>query len=778
MEKATIYLFDQDERLKAMLGGEAPGACPFFDAVFRERLNGEISLEFSVPARHEDAALIAEENLVAIRDMDGLFRLFQIREIQENRTGGTIRAVCEDAAIAELNDEVIEGGRRPNDPHEALHAALAHTRWEVGVVDTNFPADRDTDFYYIPVMEAITRILETWEMEVRFRVEITGNRITGRYVDLFARRGSDTGKRFEVGKDVTNIERTIDTTEVKTALYGRGKGEETESGGYGRRITFAELNDGKEWIEDADATRRFGRPDPTWGQGAVPGIRPRFGVYVNEDIEDPAVLLEETRRKLSELSKPKVTYTLSVVDLSSLAGYEHEKVRLGDTVRVIDRKFEPALEVEARVIEMTHHLDEPHKTEVVLGNFKPTIADVTREIKRELERKISIGDPIHWLSDKMETLADELRATNGYVYRSPQDGILVTDRPKDQNPTSAIQLKGGILAIADEYDPAKGDFNWRAFGTGKGFTADLIDAGTLNADKVRVRSESVDREIELYNGQVQAWYKGNLTQLISGYSIQFFDHGLYAPEGGVDKSEAGRVSLATAGNGLYRGLSMVAIKDFVSLGYYHAPDPTEQFAFVTRANLVANNALRSYSFIGTSSMREDGTLDDSFRDMHLYPDGRGTYDSPLGVGITPGISILQGDYYGQYHGSVYVFIGERDREFEDYDDMQFGVYRVLSDDPNWISEPVFLVDALDEKIYLGPHGAYLNYMENANDGTAIRLHTGPNTYLYIGNNRSMYDFRGDYDGTSQVMMRLIRSGNGAILQIRNPSTGSLQQVFP
>lgn len=783
MEKASIYIFDQDERLRTIIGGKAPGACPFFDAEFKEQLNGEISLRFTVPADHEDAAHIVEENLVVIRDTDGKYRLFQIREIREDRIAGTIEVTCEDAAIAELNDEVIEGGYRPSHPHEALHEALSATpggsRWKVGHVDTSFPTGRSTDFYYVSVMEAITRILETWDAEVRFRVEIEGGRITGRYVDLFVRRGTDTGKRFEVGKDITGIERTIDTTEVKTALYGRGKGEETEDGGYGRRITFADLNGGKEWIEDADATRRFGRPDPKWGQGAVPGIRPRFGVYINEEIEDPAELLEETKKKLAELSQPKVTYSLSVVDLSNLAGFEHERVRLGDTVRVIDRKFQPALEIEARVIEITHYLDEPHKTQIVLGNFKPTIADVTREIKRELERKISKGDPINWLSDKMETLADELRATNGYIYMSPQDGILVTDKPKEENPTSAIQIKGGIMAIAKEYDAAKGDFNWRTFGTGEGFTADLIGAGTLNADKVRVRSEAIDREIEMYNGQIQAWYKGNLTQVMSGHNLLFFDHGLYHPGGEVDKSEAGRIGFSTASDGLYRGVGVIGRKDFVTLGYYHKPDTTGRFGFLFRTNLYANNKSHFYTFLGDSSMQEDGTIDyDTFRDMHLFPDSRGIYDDPIGYGITPGISILKGVHSGRRYGAVRVFVGERGVDFGEDDYAHFGVYKIHKDDPNYASETVFLVDPMGEKIYLGPNMAYLDYRLNSTDGTAIRLHAGPNTYLYIGHGRSLFDFRGNYSGESQIMMRLIRSGQGAILQIRDPNSGTMKQVFP
>lgn len=200
-----------------------------------------------------------------------------------------------------------------------------------------------------------------------------------------------------------------------------------------------------------------------------------------------------------------------------------------------------------------------------------------------------------------------------------------------------------------------------------------------------------------------------------------------------------------------------------------------------RSNLNINNSTHFYYFIGKSSLQEDGTIDyDEFYDMHLYPDGRGIYDSSMGPGVTPGISILRGKRTsgGRHYGSVRVFIGDRGYDFGEDDEAQFGVYKIHKDDPNYIADPAFIVDPLDEKIYLGPHLAYLDYKLNATDGTAIRLNSGPNTYLYIGNGRSVYDFRGDYGGQSQIMMRLIRSGQGAILEVRDPSTGTMTQVFP
>src|SRR5690625_7159246 len=71
-------------------------------------------------------------------------------------------------------------------------------------------------------IESINRILDVWGGEIRDRIEVEGNQITGRYIDILTRRGSDTGKRWEIDKDIIEITR-LTQSYPKTALYGRGE---------------------------------------------------------------------------------------------------------------------------------------------------------------------------------------------------------------------------------------------------------------------------------------------------------------------------------------------------------------------------------------------------------------------------------------------------------------------------------------------------------------------------------------------------------------------------
>src|SRR5690606_25068294 len=95
---------------------------------------------------------------------------------------------CEDLAVDELNAAPIID-RRPNNPLDALNAALENSFWRVGQVDGGFP-EAHTNFYHETAMSAFQKMVETWGGEFRFRIERDGRRITGRYVDFLRQRGT------------------------------------------------------------------------------------------------------------------------------------------------------------------------------------------------------------------------------------------------------------------------------------------------------------------------------------------------------------------------------------------------------------------------------------------------------------------------------------------------------------------------------------------------------------------------------------------------------------
>lgn len=373
---------------------------------------------------------------------------------------------------------------------KALEVALEPTRWSVGTVDQGGTVSSGLTFYHTSCREALQAILECGG-ELETVITVDGSGVTKRAVNIRAHRGETaTHKRFAYGKDVTDISRTEHWGAI-TACYGYGKGVETDSGGYGRKLTFGDINGGLNYVADAEALKKYGRPD---GSG---GFAHKFGEYENSDCEDAEQLLTETKAYLEEHKEPGLTYEANVIDLVQF-GREWEGCGVGDDVQVVDTDFEPELRLEGRVSKLV--IDYVNKTRTVtLGNVTETMASSyikQQAALRSLSKRSSNWDATtsaspSWLQTMMNGLNEQFNTSGAsYCYTSFEQGTIWSSVPLDENgkPTktggSAIQLCSQGLRIASG-TKSDGSFNWRTFGTGTGFTADEINAGTLNADLIK-----------------------------------------------------------------------------------------------------------------------------------------------------------------------------------------------------------------------------------------------------------------------------------------------------
>jgi phage minor structural protein len=480
-----LWILDRNEKVQAVLSNRG-AACPFYDAIHKEQINGQNYLEFVVPADHPDAVYVAEENQVLYKDADNEYQLFVIKEVEDEHGDGIYKKVYCEHASSELLYFVVYD-KRPQDKSASymLSEVLSGTRWQVGIVE---PTDiKSANFYYQNAYACVMDIVNLFGAEVRFRVEFTGSTVTGRYVDILIQRGSNNGKRYVYGKDVKGVRRTVDTTGLATAVIGRGKGVENEAGtGYGRKLDFADVEWsvangdpvdkplGQEWVGDPEALTQFGFPD---GQG---GYKHRTITADFEDETDPAVLLQKSWDYLQEIKNPRVTYEMDVVDLERAAGYEHESVRLGDSVLVIDRAFTPEIRIQARVIEIERNLLKPEEDKVVLGNFIEPY-NVERRISDIQERVFDRTVSTSWLDGFIDAFKNELHSGNGTV-RATWEGIINYDKPPEQGPTKFIKMVDGKIMLGDIVN---GEENLGTFIDGKIVYADFIAAGTMLADRIR-----------------------------------------------------------------------------------------------------------------------------------------------------------------------------------------------------------------------------------------------------------------------------------------------------
>lgn len=396
------------------------------------------------------------------------------------------------SSVNELWDAYVLDKRPEGTADTAMTSILAGTRWQMGQ-NVDVDGTHGFVFYHKSTRECLKEVCDAFSCFFRPRITVVNGTITERRIDLFHELG-DTPKRFTWTKDLTSVYRELGDEKPKTRVYGWGKGVETELGGYGRRLSFADINGGKAYVEDEDATAAF-------GYVASDGTRmPLEGDYVNEQCDDPAQLLEETRAYLRGVSQPSVRYTADVISLADF-GREWENVEVGQTAAIIDKGFsDEGLRLRGQVAEMSEDLI--HKTTVVAFG---TITDILSQRQAMVSNSISsIRDQsaswqvttdagVSWLNQMMQGLNSAFGNAHTYRFSSFDQGDIWSSVPLDENGRAtktggwAINLNGAGFRIASGLKP-DGSWNWRTFGTGNGFTADALNSGTLDASLVTIKN--------------------------------------------------------------------------------------------------------------------------------------------------------------------------------------------------------------------------------------------------------------------------------------------------
>ena len=436
---------------------------------------------------------INKDERIAFKDSMGRWAEYLCQSTQTARAAGmpVTVAYCT-GSIAELSRTYIEDKRNRNANAKAcLAKALEGTRWAVGTVETGtITGTANLAFYHCTALDAIQKIADTYGLEVQteYQPDPTGNQIGRRIIHLVEHRGStNTTKRFEYGKDLTQIKRDIDSGDVITRLYGWGKGieqtnEEGEAtGGYSRKISFADVNNGKPYVQDDQALAN-------WGIVGADGTRHHSEAAVDfPDCEDPKELLNLTKAALKTRTTPVVSYTADVTALGQ-AGYDPEGTDVGDSVQIIDTSFTTPLRLEGRILQIEEDLaGSLADTKITLGNIRQSYTQRLAAQQQALDKLVSnsgawnsaAGGTGPYMKDLIDRINQIMNATGGYTYLKPGQGIYVYDKPEDQNPTQCIHIGGGYWRIAD-HKKANGDWDFRSLANGKGLFADTIFTGRLS----------------------------------------------------------------------------------------------------------------------------------------------------------------------------------------------------------------------------------------------------------------------------------------------------------
>ena len=399
-----IYLFNQTEELIDVID-EASLA----DFTHTIELNRFDRASFEIPVDYKPN-IIKEAQFFGFQSRDRAFCLFRISE-KSYDIGLTIQGI--DRAESDLHSFIIEDKRPGGTASDVLREILKGTGYQLGDID-GLTINGNMSFYYISVRQALVKLIESYACEFRVRYTFVENKIIGRYIDLNQRFGRVTGHQFEYGSNILNVIFEESSDDVVTALIGRGKGEQSTdesgeaTGGYGRRIQFKDVSwsvakgdpvdkpAGQNYVANETARNIYGLH-----QNGV--IKHRFGVYTNEDIEDPVELLKATYKELKRLSVPIVTFKANLLDLANAI---EQDIWIGDSVGIVRDQI--GIAFEARIHKLIIDKLDDNRSAVELGDYQ------TLQAKDRFTRQQVIKDAVSGFSESLikKAIANEVDRRN------------------------------------------------------------------------------------------------------------------------------------------------------------------------------------------------------------------------------------------------------------------------------------------------------------------------------------------------------------------------------
>ncbi|PGT64538.1 peptidase S74, partial [Bacillus cereus] len=353
----------------------------------------------------EHAITLQQQNLVLKEVRDGRIVPYVITETEKNPDNRSITAYTSGAWVQIAKSGIINPQRiESKTVNEFLDIALLGMKWKRG--NTEYAGFHTmTIDEFIDPLTFLKKIASLFGLEIQYRAEVVGSQITGWYVDMVKKRGRETGKEVELGKDLIGVTRIEHSRDICTALVGfvRGEGE--------KAITVESINNGLPYITDSDAFQR-------WNEHG----KHKFGFYTPETEDQnmtPGRLMTLMKTELKKRVNTSVSYEVEAQSIGRVFGLAHELINEGDTIRIKDTGFTPKLYLEARAIAGDESFTDPAQDKYVFGDYRE-IVDPNEEIRSIYNRILSSLGSKQEMIDQLDKLMKEANETAIHAKRDSE----------------------------------------------------------------------------------------------------------------------------------------------------------------------------------------------------------------------------------------------------------------------------------------------------------------------------------------------------------------------
>ncbi|MED1711064.1 phage tail spike protein [Bacillus thuringiensis] len=408
-------------------------------------------LEFKTFDGTPHAITLQQQNLVLKEVRDGRIVPYVINnEVEKDSNDRSLTVHSSGAWVQIAKDGIIKPQRIESETvNTFIDIALADSKWQRGITDYSSFHTMTIDEFIDP-LTFLKKIAALFELEIQYRVEVFGSRITGWYVDMINKRGRETGKEVTLGKDLVGVRRIEHSRDICTALVGfvRGEGDEL--------ITVESINNGLLYITDSDAFQR-------WNAHG----KHKFGFYTPETEDQnmtPQRLLTLMKTELKKRVNTSVSYEVEAQSIGRIFGLAHELINEGDTIRIKDTGFTPKLYLEARVIAGDESFTDPTQDKYVFGDYRE-ITDPNEELRKIYNRILSSLGSKQELIDQLDELVKDANETASNAKKESEAAKTLAEKVQEN-------LKNNTVDIIEAKNPPTTGLKpyktlWRDINNGK-----------------------------------------------------------------------------------------------------------------------------------------------------------------------------------------------------------------------------------------------------------------------------------------------------------------------
>ncbi|MDK3010889.1 phage tail spike protein [Bacillus sp. RB3] len=408
-------------------------------------------LEFKTFDGTPHAVTLQQQNLVLKEVRDGRIVPYVINnEVEKDSDDRSLTVHASGAWVQIAKDGIIKPQRIESETvNTFIDIALADSKWQRGITDYSSFHTMTIDEFIDP-LTFLKKIAALFELEIQYRVEVSGSQITGWYIDMIKKRGRETGKEVTLGKDLVGIRRIEHSRDICTALVGfvRGEGD--------KLITIESINNGLLYITDSDAFQR-------WNERG----KHKFGFYTPETEEldmTPKRLMTLMEIELKKRVNSSVSYEVEAQSIGRIFGLAHELINEGDTIRIKDTGFTPKLYLEARVIAGDESFTDPTQDKYVFGDYRE-ITDPNEELRKIYNRILgSLGNKQE-LIDQLDKLVEDANETASNAKKESEAAKTLAEKVQEN-------LKNNTVDIIEAKNPPTTGLKpyktlWRDISNGK-----------------------------------------------------------------------------------------------------------------------------------------------------------------------------------------------------------------------------------------------------------------------------------------------------------------------